>query len=226
MSTLSFERRVDVERGIGDEERPRIVGTIDNEDMAHAPDRAKLLFADNRAHEFVRMQAALHQRLDLAVTGERNGLGRRRVAVLGGHDLVPGEVELRGFRRGADFGLGTDQHRHDKIFLASLDGARKRNLIHRVHNRGAQRRQPLRLANEVLVMVAFHLRHLLLQARNDAVSSRGDSQRQRRKSRELLRRTAQQRFDNAAGAPFADNDGIRVLFVRDADDCLRDPSGP
>ena len=38
---LVLQRRIDVDRGVGDEQRPRIAGHVDDEDMAHAPGRAQ-----------------------------------------------------------------------------------------------------------------------------------------------------------------------------------------
>ena len=120
---LVFERRVDIERGIGDEERPRIVRSVDDEDVAHAPVGMQLFLVDDRAHEFVGVEAALHQRLDLAVARQRDGLRRRGVAMLRRHEFIGGEVELGRFRRGADFGLGPDQDRNDEFFLGGFDRA-------------------------------------------------------------------------------------------------------
>ena len=57
--------------------------------------RRPQISVDHRAHEFVRMQRALHQRLDLAGAGHGDRLLRRRVAMLRRNDLEGGQIELQ-----------------------------------------------------------------------------------------------------------------------------------
>ena len=154
---LVFERRIDVDGGVGDEQRPRIVRSVDDEDVAHAPRGAQLFLVDDRAHEFVGMEAAFHQRLDLVVARQRDGLRRGGVAVLGRHKFVGGEVEFGRRRSRADFCLGSDQHRDDELFLGGFDGAEQRDRIHRMDDSSADRRQPARFLDEVLVVSTLHL---------------------------------------------------------------------
>ena len=146
---LVFERRVDVDRGIGDEERPRIVRSVDHEDVAHAPGGMKLFLVDDRAHEFVGMEAALHQRLDLAIARQRDRLGRRRVAMFRRHEFIAGEVELGLFRGGSDFGLGPDQDGNDELLLGGFDRAQQRNRVDRMDDGRADRLQALCFLNKL-----------------------------------------------------------------------------
>ena len=138
---LVFERRVNVEGGIGDEERPRIVRSVDDEDVAHAPSGMQLFLVDDRAHEFVGVEAALHQRFHLAVACQRDRLGRCRVAVLRRHKLIGGEVELGLFRCGPDLGLGSDQDWDDELFLGGFDRAKQRNRVDWMDHGRADRHQ-------------------------------------------------------------------------------------
>ena len=85
--------------------------------------RAKAPLAiDYSAHEFVRMECALHQSLDLASPRHRHGLRSRRLAVLRGHYLAGAEVELGGFGRRADLVFRPDQDRDDQLLAPGLDG--------------------------------------------------------------------------------------------------------
>ena len=137
---LVRQRGVDVDRGVGDEERPRIVGRVDRKDVADAPVGAQAAFAvDNRVHELVGMERALHQRLDLAGAGHGDGLRRRGLAVLRRNDLVRRQIELRQRGGGADLGLRPDQHRHDEIDAGGFHGAEQRWRVDRVDNRGTDR---------------------------------------------------------------------------------------
>src|SRR5207247_1660111 len=64
---LGVEVGRDVDRRVGDEERPRVGRHVDHEDVADAPRRAEPGFlGDDRLHQLVRMQAPLHERLVLA----------------------------------------------------------------------------------------------------------------------------------------------------------------
>ena len=105
-----FERRVDVDGCISHKQRPRVVGSIDDEDVADPPGGPQLFLVDDRTHEFIGVEAALHQRVDLAIARQHDCLGRCRMAVLRRHKLVAGEVELGLFGRGPDLCLRPDQN--------------------------------------------------------------------------------------------------------------------
>jgi hypothetical protein len=153
---LVVQRRINVDGGIGDEERARIIRNVDDEDMAHTPGRAQLFLFDDCAHEFVGVQAAFHQRLDLAVARQRDGFHGGRFAVLGRHQLVRGEVDFGRARRRAYFMLGPDENRDDELLLGGFDGADKRHGVYGVDDRGADRVQTARLFDQILVVAAYH----------------------------------------------------------------------
>src|SRR5205807_1200536 len=50
-----------------------------------------------------------------------------------------GDVDAVRFGRGADPGLGPDQHRLDQVFARRLDRARERGLVDRMHDRRPDR---------------------------------------------------------------------------------------
>ena len=129
-----------IEGGIGHEERPRIVRSVNHEDVAHAPGGLQLFLVDDRTHEFVGVEAALHQRLDLAIARQRDCLGRCRVAMLRRHELIGGKVEFGLFRCGSDFCLRPDQYGNDEFFLGGFDRAKQRNRVDRVDDGRADRR--------------------------------------------------------------------------------------
>ena len=74
---LVLQGRCDVDRGIRDDERIRMTWHIHDEAMADptvGPDAG--IAGYHRAHQFVRVQAALHQRFHLALPHEGHRLGR------------------------------------------------------------------------------------------------------------------------------------------------------
>ena len=85
------------------------------------------------------MQAALHQRRDLAGAGGHGGLQRRVLGAVGGDDPALGDVELRAVGDPADLGLGAEQHRHDQPGLGRLHRAGQRLGAARVHHAGQHR---------------------------------------------------------------------------------------
>ena len=134
---LVRQRGVNVDRGVGDEERPRVVGRVDRKDVAYAPGGSQAAFAvDNSMHELIRMERTLHQRLDLAGAGHGDGLSRRGLAVLCRNDLVRRQIELSQRGGGANLGLRPNQNRRNEIDAGGFHGAKQRWRVDRVDNRG------------------------------------------------------------------------------------------
>ena len=137
---LVDQRRIDGDGRVGDEERPRIGRRVDREHVADAPRGAQAgLGRDDRVHQFVRVQRALHQRFDLAGPRHRDRLVGGGVAVLGRDDRIAGDVDAGRFGRTPDLGFRTDQHRLDQVLACRLDGAGQRGFVDRMHDRGLER---------------------------------------------------------------------------------------
>ena len=79
---LGLEVGRDVHRRVGDDQRLVVAGHVHDEAMADPPRGAQPGVAlDHRAHQFVGVKAALHQRFGPAFAHQRDGLGRRILAV-------------------------------------------------------------------------------------------------------------------------------------------------
>ena len=150
---LFFDSRVDVYCRVGDEEQPWIARRVDHEDMANASSRTELFLVNDRTHEFVGMEAALHQRLNPVVASEFNRLSSRSVAVLRWHEFISGDFYFGLIRCGSDLGGGSDQHGNDEICFGSLDCTKQGIRINRMNHGGPDRLQGHRAPDEVLVMV-------------------------------------------------------------------------
>ena len=87
---LVLQVGADVDGGVGDEQRARIGRHVHDEHVADAPRRCagRWPTATTARHQLVGVQAALHERLDLARAGQRDRRLGGRVAVLGGDDPV------------------------------------------------------------------------------------------------------------------------------------------
>ena len=91
---LGIEVGKDVDRGVGDEQRLGVGRHVHDEDVADPPlgAQARRLCGD-AAHQFVGVQAALHQQLALARVDQLDGLCRGRLAVRGIDELEAADVE-------------------------------------------------------------------------------------------------------------------------------------
>jgi hypothetical protein len=92
-------------------------------------------------HQFVGMQAALHQRLGVVAADQRHGHGRGFMTVLDVHDPVLSEVEAIFLGDGANPLLGSDQDRVDQVRLGGEQGAPERFTIAGVNYRHVDRCQ-------------------------------------------------------------------------------------
>ena len=154
MSTLHLQVGRDVDRGVGDDERLVVVRDVHDEAMADAPRGPKAGVAlDHRAHQFVGVEAALHQRLGAALAHQRDRLCGRVLAVLGIDDLESADVEavLRGDV--ADPLLRPDQDRLDQFQLRRFDRAFQRHLIARMRDRDLYRRILLRPRDQLVELL-------------------------------------------------------------------------
>ena len=98
-------------------------GHIHDEHVADTPAGAQSRGRrHDRSHQFVGVQAAFHQRLDLAGACHGHGLLGRGMTVLGRNNAVGRKVDAFGFGHRANFGLWPDQHRFDQSAFGRLNG--------------------------------------------------------------------------------------------------------
>jgi hypothetical protein len=96
---------------------------------------------DHLGHQFVGVQAALHQRFGVAVADQGHGHRRRLVAVFHVHDPVLLEVEVVLLGDRADLLFRADQDRVDQVRLGGEQRALERLAVAGVHHRHVDRRQ-------------------------------------------------------------------------------------
>ena len=118
--------------------------------MADAPRGAQACCRrHHRSHQLVGVQAAFHQRLDLAGARHRDCALSGRMAVFGIDDAVSRDIDLLRFCCRADLRLGPDQHRHDQLAPRGLEGAEQRVAIARVNDRARDRFNTLAALEQV-----------------------------------------------------------------------------
>ena len=129
-------------------------GHVHDEAMADPPLGADAGVAgDHGGHQFIGVQAALHQRRGLAFPHQRHRLGRGIVAVRRLDDRQVGNVDAVPRRHLADAGRRADQDRLDQTQLARLHGAAERHLVARMRHGGDDRRQLLRRVDQTQILV-------------------------------------------------------------------------
>ena len=151
---LALQRRLDIDRGVGDDERLVVGRHVHHEAVADAAGGAQPALAPHDgAHQLVGVQAALHQRLGLALQHQFHGLRGRGVAVR--------RVDDRGCRRGrcrpaprprGCGACGPTRIGMDQAQPRRPDGAFERRAVARVDDRGGRRRQALAGVEQVLVL--------------------------------------------------------------------------
>ena len=148
----------DVDRRVRHQQQAVIGRHVQHEHMAHAPAAAQPVGRDRRFHQFVGMEAAFHQRRDLAGARHRDGLGGGCMAVLGGDDRHGIRLEAGGGKRLYDLRPRPDQDGIDQAGLRRpirpLDRARIAGMndgaadARQVLAHGQKPRQQIRLAIE------------------------------------------------------------------------------
>ena len=160
MSTLSSSVGAMLIARVGHDQDLVVRGHVHQEHMAQPPARAESrLPGDDRAQQFIRVQAALHQQLGLALADQFHRLGRRGVAVGHVHDLRAAEVDaLRlgdlGDRRGR-----SDQDGHDQALGAGVDRAGQRRFLAGIGDRRRDRRQAAAPLEQLFVLAGSRMSH-------------------------------------------------------------------
>ena len=144
---LVVQRRIDVDRRIGDQQQLGVGRHVHDEDVADPPLGAKAgVGVDHRRHHLVGVQRALHQRLGLAFADQPHRRRRGRVAVRRVDDLEPVDVLAGVLRGGANLSLRADQDGLDQRFPGGLHRAGQRAAVHRMdHGRRDRVQRPRRL---------------------------------------------------------------------------------
>ena len=141
---LVLEVGIDVDRRVGDEERPRVSRRVHHKDMADAAGRC----AGPRPRSTTACISSSVCRLPfisastLPARARATAAAGGRVAVFGSDDFVGRKIDRRGRGGCADLGLRTDQHRDDQLRLGGVHRAEQRGRIDRMDDGGTDRLQP------------------------------------------------------------------------------------
>ena len=122
-------------------------------DPARGPQAA--LAADHGAHEFVGVQAALHQRLGLARLHELDGRLGRRMAVRCVDDAHPGDILAERLRGRRDLGPRPDEDRLDQPELGRLEHGAQGGRVAGMRHGDLQLRKRLGGRHEPVVLVVL-----------------------------------------------------------------------
>jgi hypothetical protein len=107
---------------------------------------------DDRGHQLVGVEAALHQRLGAALEHELDRLVGGSVAVLDIDDRVGGDVDIGLLRRLLDLLPGADEDGRDETEARGADGAVDRRRVARMDDRRRHRRQALAGVEQTLIL--------------------------------------------------------------------------
>ena len=158
---LVLQRRRDVHRGIGDDQRIEMTRHVHDEAMADPPLGADAGIAGNhRGHQLIGVQAALHQRRSLGLPHQRDRLGGRIVAVRRLDDRQVGDVDAIARRHVANARRRADQNGLDQTQLARLDRPFERHFVTRMRNRCRDRRKLLRRIDQAQILVMWPRPHV------------------------------------------------------------------
>lgn len=151
---LLFERRTDIDGGVGDEQRLGVSRHVHDEHVAQAPPGAQpRVGAHHLRQQLVGMQAALHQRLRVARAHQLDGARRRRMTVRRIHETIAGQVhtERRGEHR--DSRHRADQHGHDDPGPGGGGRRVQRYLVAGMRDRDRHRPQRVATRNQRVVFL-------------------------------------------------------------------------
>jgi hypothetical protein len=157
---LVLQRRSDIHRCVGDDECLLQRGHVHDEAVADAPVGPQPGVAfDDRAHQFVGVETALHERLHLALSRKRDGPFGRRLAMRSVYDRDAGQVESAVRGHGSDPLLWTDQNRDDQPCLGCFDCPTQRAFVAGMCDRAWHRLERPRPCDQslILFMLLFHV---------------------------------------------------------------------
>ena len=179
---LRREVRGDVDRRVGDDDDVVVPRHVHDEAVADAARSAQAgLAVEHGAHQFIGVQAALHQALGLAQSDLADRLLGGGMAVGRVHDLDAVEREARLGRRGADPRHRPDQDRPDQADAGRVQRRGQRVFVAGVRDRGGHRGQLTRPCEQALVFrrLLLHRSPPVVTVVNAPPSARGGRGRSR-----------------------------------------------
>jgi hypothetical protein len=137
-------------------------GYIHDKAMADAAARAHAaLHADHLAHQFVRMQATLHERFGLTDADQFNGFGGSGMAVRNVNNRYSADIQAATLGQCTNLDCRPDQRRGNDLQSRRFDCALEGRLITGMCHGCRCRRQRAALFNETLELVeSGHLVHV------------------------------------------------------------------
>ena len=150
---LVIERRRDVHRGIRDDEGIRMVRHVHDEAMTDAACCSDArLPRHHGSHQFVGVQATLHQRLDTAGCHQFDRLRSGIMAMFRCDELHSADAEAASICDAADAVWRPDQHRFDQPQPRRFHGPLQRHIVARMRNRHLDGALCLRGLDQALVL--------------------------------------------------------------------------
>ena len=147
--TFGCEVGKDIDRGVTDQQWLGIVGHVEREDMAHPAFRAQAGFlVQYRGQQFIGVNFALHQHINLARPRQGDGLFGGGVAVGGIDKLDARKVQPCFSRRRRYLGPRSDKNRNNHTLCASLQRTLQRNGVAGVNDGGTDRRKRRRCLHQ------------------------------------------------------------------------------
>jgi hypothetical protein len=129
-----------------------MAGHIHHKHVADAPFGSKPgRRGGDLAHQFVGMQAALHQELTLSLPDQGHCRCRSGVAMRHVDNLVRPQIKPVVGRYLANLRFGSDQHRNDQTILCGLQRAAQRGFVTGVRHDRDRRRDLLRGRDQAVV---------------------------------------------------------------------------
>ncbi len=157
---LFLQRGGDVDRGVGDDQAVFAARHVHHEAMADAARGAQPgLAPHHRGHELVGVQAALHERLGLALAHPLHGCCRGRLAVGCVDDRHGREIDAACGGDGLDPLARAEENRRDQSKPRSLNSPLQRTLVAGMRHGRRRRRQCLAVVDQPLVfrVSCFHV---------------------------------------------------------------------
>ena len=177
MSTLQSRSGKDIDRRIRDEQGLGVTGHIDGEDVADPPVGAQARrFCGDAAHQFVGVEAALHQQLALGLVNQLDGPCGCRLAMRGVDDLEARDIEIELRRDRLDLARRAHQDRLDDAGGGGFADAAQRGLVAGMHHHGHGRRHLLGGRDQTFIL------HCLASPARSELRSWLDSQLVRQRS--------------------------------------------